>query len=378
MVALKEQKIRGILLLAFIVIITLVTIPNFLSMHEEELLFPGPGVVQTILLSDYFEGLKNTPGDTEIFILEGAEEGGTVLLLGGVHPDEPTAFLTTVLFLERTTISKGRIFIIPRTNKSGFTYNIPGEAAPQKFPIETSKGTRWFRFGARGVNPIHSWPDQEIYIHYPSGQRMSGDDTRNLNRSFPGRPNGTLAEKIAYGVSELIRQEEVDLTIDFHTAMPEYPNINVIVAHERAMEIAASAQLNLLLEGISIDLATSPKKFHGLTHRELGDFTDTFVILMEAPNIAFGRLRGRTTVDTIVKGQDDFYVWGARLGRLFIPFTEEGWPLNLRLARHITTTKRLIEAFNELYPDKALMIDDIPSYQELIDNAGIYFHPPEV
>jgi hypothetical protein len=374
---LNKSKIRGIVLIAFILIIVSITIPSFLSMHEVEPLFPGPAVVQTKLLSDYFEGLKNTPGDTEIYLLEGAEKGGTVLLLGGVHPDEPTGFLTTVLFLERSTISKGRIFIIPRTNKSGFTYNIPGEAVPQRFPLETNEGTRWFRFGARGINPIHSWPDQEIYIHYPSGQRMSGDDTRNLNRSFPGRPNGTLAEKITYGVAELIRQEGVDLTIDFNTAMPEYPNINVIVAHDRAMEIAASAQLTLLLEGINIGIANSPKNFHGLTHREIGDFTDSFVVLMEAPNIAFGRLRGRTTVDTIIKGQDDFYVWGAKLGRLFIPFTEEGWPLNVRLARHITTTKALIEAFSELYPDKSLMINNIPSYQELIDDAGSFYHPPE-
>ncbi|TFG92839.1 MAG: succinylglutamate desuccinylase [Candidatus Atribacteria bacterium] len=372
-----KPKIRGVILIIFILIIVSVTIPSFLSMHEVEPLFPGPGVIQTKLLSDYFEGLKNTPGDTEIYLLEGTEKGGTVLLLGGVHPDEPAAFLTTVLFLERATISKGRIFIIPRTNKSGFTYNIPGEAAPQRFPLETNQGTRWFRFGARGINPIHSWPDQEIYIHYPSGQRMSGDDTRNLNRSFPGRPNGTLAEKITYGVAELIRQEGVDLTIDFHTAMPEYPNINVIVAHERAMEIAASAQLTLLLDGINIGLANSPKNFHGLTHREIGDFTDSFVVLMEAPNIAFGRLRGRTTVDTVIKGQDDFYVWGDKIGRLFIPFTEEGWPLNVRLARHITTTKTLIEAFSELYPDKSLMINNIPSYQELVDNAGSFYHPPE-
>lgn len=377
MIALKEPKVRGIFLVVFALIIALVTIPNFLSMHKVEPLFPGPGVTQVKLLSDYFEGLKNTPVDTEVFLLEGAEKGGTVLLLGGVHPDEPEGFLTTVLFLERANILKGRIFIIPRSNKSGFTYNIPGEAAPQRFPITTANGIRWFRFGSRGINPVHSWPDQEIYIHYPSGQRMSGDDTRNLNRSFPGRPNGTLAERITYGICELIRQEGVDLTIDFHTAMPEYPNINVIVAHERAMEIAASAQLTLLLEGINISLANSPKNFHGLTHRELGDFTDTYAVLMEAPNIAIGRLRGRTTVDTIIKGQDDFYVWGAKLGRLFVPFTKEGWPLNVRLARHITTTKTLIEAFSELYPGKEIIIDNIPSYQELIDNAGSFYHPPE-
>ncbi len=377
MLSLSKEKIIGIILIIIALVLVAITTPAFLSMHEPEELYPGPGVVQKKMLSDYYQGLKNTAGDTEVFILEGAEEGGTALLLGGVHPDEPAGFLSTLLFLENATISQGKMFIIPRTNRSGFTWNIPGEAVPQRFPIETEGGDRWFRFGARGINPIHSWPDQEVYVHYPSGQRMSGEDTRNLNRSFPGRPNGTLAERIAFGICELIRQEKIDLTIDYHTAMPEYPNINVIVAHERAMDIAASAQLEMLLSGIDISISVSPKNFHGLTHRELGDFTDTYAVLMEAPNIAIGRLRGRTTIDTIIKGQDDFYVWGAKLGRLFVPFTEEGWPLNVRLARHITTTKALIQALGDVNPEKKISIGNIPSYKELVDDAQKYYHPPE-
>jgi len=377
MANLRGPKVRGILLVAFAVVVALSTVPSFLGMHKEEPIYPGPGVTQTKKLSDYYEGLRDTAGDTDVFVLEGSESGGTALLLGGNHPDEPAAYLTAVLVMERATVSKGRLIIIPRSNNSGFTHNVPGEASPQQFPIETSAGTRWFRYGARGINPIHSWPDQEVYIHHPSGQRLSGDETRNLNRAFPGRPNGTLAERIAYGITELIRKEHVDLTIDLHTAMPEYPNINVIVAHERAMPVAAIAQLNLLLEGMKISLAASPKMLHGLTHRELGDFTETLVVLFEAPNISIGRLRGRTNTDTIVKGQDDFYVWGARLGRLFIPFTEEGWPLNVRLARHVTGIKAVCEALGEIYPDKAVVLENLPSYNELATEAGRYFHPPE-
>lgn len=375
---LKENyKLRGILIISVILLISLSTIPAFLSVHKEDPLYPGPGVVQQKMLSDYFDGLKGTPVDTEVYLLEGKEEGGSVLLLGGNHPDEPAAFLTSVMFLERAEVTKGKVFIIPRANKSGFTWNIPGEAHPQRFPIETEGGTRWFRYGARGINPVHSWPDQEVYVHYPSGQRMSGDDTRNLNRSFPGRPNGTLAEKLAYGICELIRKEEIDLTIDFHTAMPEYPNINVIVAHERAMNIAASAQLDMLLTGIDIGLSPSPPNFHGLTHREVGDYTDTYAVLMEAANITFGRLRGRTTVDSILNGQDDFYVWGAKLGRLFIPFTEEGWPLNTRIARHVTTTITLVKALGDMHPEKEVLIQNIPDYYELVENAQKYYHPGE-
>lgn len=372
----ENYRLRGLIIIAIILLVSLPTIPAFLSMHKEDVIYPGPGVVEQKLLSDYFSGLKNTPVDTEVYILKGKEKGGTALLLGGNHPDEPAGFLSTLMFLERAEVNKGEIFIIPRANKSGFTWNIPGEAHPQRFPIETSGGQRWFRFGARGINPVNSWPDQEVYVHFPSGQRMSGDDTRNLNRSFPGRPNGTLAEKLAYGICELIRKEKIDLTIDFHTAMPEYPNINVIVAHERAMNLAASAQLDLLLSGVDIGLSPSPPKFHGLTHREIGDFTDTYAVLMEAPNITFGRLRGKTTVDSIVKGQDDFYVWGAKLGRLFVPFTEKGWPLNTRIARHVTTTIALLNALGDMHPDKRIIVQNIPDYNKLVENAQGYYHSP--
>lgn len=372
---LKENyKLRGLLIIIIILLITVPTIPVFLSMHKEDPIYPGPGVIQTKMLSDYYAGLKNTPVDTEVFLLGAGEEGGSVLLIGGNHPDEPTGFLTALMYLERAEVNKGKVFIIPRANKSGFTWNLPGEAYPQRFPIETEGGTRWFRFGTRGINPIHSWPDQEVYVHYPSGQRMSGDDTRNLNRSFPGRQGGTLAEKLAFGICELIRKESINLTIDYHTAMPEYPNINVIVAHERAMDIAASAQLDLLLTGIDIGLSPSPPNFHGLTHRELGDFTNTYAVLMETVNITFGRLRGRTTVDTILKGQDDFYVWGAKLGRLFVPFTENGWPLNTRIARHVTTTSALINALGDLHPEMKIVIQNIPDYFELVKDAQKYFH----
>lgn len=42
-----------------------------------------------------------------------------------------------------------------------------------RFTIETPNGERWFRFGSRATNPIHQWPDPEIYVHASSGQRLS-------------------------------------------------------------------------------------------------------------------------------------------------------------------------------------------------------------
>ena len=367
---------RGTIMLICACVIALIAAKSFLSMHETDILYPGPGVTDVKMLSDYFPGLKDSSGDTPIYFLNGAEEGGTTLILGGTHADEPGGYLSAILILENAVVTKGRVIIIPWTNKSGFTNTLPGEASPQRFSIETTGGTRSFAYGSRYINPVHSWPDADVYVHYPSGQRLSGEETRNLNRTFPGRPNGNLAERICYGVTELIRKENVDLVIDLHEAMPEYPNNNVIVSHERAMTVAANAQLDLLLQGISISLSPSPPNFHGLTHREIGDHTDSLVILMEVPTISIGRLRGRTTVETITEAKDDFYVWGAQLGRLFVPFTEEGWALDVRVARHVTGILAVVEAHQQLYPQQAVVLDGVPGYREISTNMGQFLSPP--
>jgi hypothetical protein len=88
-----------------------------------------------------------------------------------------------------------------------------------------------------------------------------------------------------------------------HESSPEYPVINAMVAHERAMDIAAEAVMNLQLDGIEMRLEPSPKNFHGLTHRELGDATDTLSILMETANPSQGRLRGKVSPESILDRQ---------------------------------------------------------------------------
>ncbi len=97
--------------------------------------------------------------------------------------------------------------MIPRTNNSAFTHNDPQEGSPQRFTISTPHGERWFRYGSRATNPIDQWPDPDVYIHASSGQQLSGSETRNLNRGYPGRPDGTLTEQICYGITELIKKK---------------------------------------------------------------------------------------------------------------------------------------------------------------------------
>lgn len=366
----------GVTLLLLVALTVVAVSGSFLAMRRPDLVFPGTGVTRQLRLSDYFPKLQGTAGDTEVYVLEGAKPGGTMLVLGGTHPNEPGGYLSALLLVERAAVTQGRLMVIPFLCQSGFTHDDPGEGTPQRFTIQTAGGPRTFKYGSRAVNPVDSWPDPEVYVHTPSGQRLSGEETRNLNRAYPGRPDGSLAERIAYGVTQLIRKEKVDLTVDLHEAMPEYPNINVIVAHQRALPLAASAQMGMMLEGIQIAISPSPPKFHGLSHRELGDHTDTLATLMEAPNIAIGRLRGQTTVSTIVDGRDRFYVWGGKLGRLFVSFDEQGWPLNVRVARHVTGIRFLAEALTQKEPARAVVLN-VPNYGDLAkQGVGAFLNPP--
>lgn len=300
------------------------------------------------MLSAWFAGLAGTPGDTNVYLLEGQPAGGTMLVLGGTHADEPAGHLAAVILVERARVSAGRLIVIPRANASGFTHNFPQEAHPMFIEVETPGGPRRFAFGARATNPVHQWPDPQVYTLAASGQTLAGSETRNLDRAYPGRPNGTLTEQIAYAITTLINRERVDVTIDLHEASPEYPVVNTMVAHERAMDLAATANIALQGEGIDIGLEQSPRNLHGLSHRELGDATATFAILMETTNPGQGRLRGRTDAGLMVTGRDRFYVLASDEHRLAVPFPPSGWPLDVRVARHLAGVVALASGLGDL------------------------------
>ncbi|MFQ5721827.1 MAG: succinylglutamate desuccinylase, partial [Candidatus Aminicenantales bacterium] len=85
------------------------------------------------MLSSYFPLLRNTAGDTEVFIFQGERQGGNLLILGGTHPNEPAGFVAAVLMIENIKAERGKVVIIPRANNSGFNHNDPQEGNPQRF-----------------------------------------------------------------------------------------------------------------------------------------------------------------------------------------------------------------------------------------------------
>jgi len=371
------NRITAAVLLLIVGVVLGVTSHEFMTMWIDPPIYPGPGVTETFLLGDVVPNIAGTPADTMVYVLEGSWEGGTVLLLGGTHPNEPASSLTAITLIETARITTGRMLIIPRANASAFTCTEPQEGYPMTYEIETPQGARTFRYGSRGTNPIDQWPDPVIYVN-TSGQSLAGTETRNLNRSYPGDPKGFLTERLADAIVALIRAEEVDLAIDLHEASPEYPVINAIVAHERALPIAVEASLYLEFEGMQIGVETSPQNLRGLSHREWGDATDTLAVLAEAPNPAQGRLRGRTDTDLIVNGVDPYYVQAAEKGLLYVPFTDAGHPIDERVGRHLQMTAMLLEVYNTTTTDRQVVATGIPSLSEVVDQGlGSFLAAPQ-
>lgn len=362
-------------LLALGALVAVVSGLQFMSMRTVEPVYPSPGLTRQVHLSDYLPALAGTPGDTDVYVFEGSGAGGNVLITGGSHPNEPAGFVSAVLMAENLRVVKGKVIVIPRANASGFTCNDPQEANPQRFVVETGGGPREFRLGSRLTNPVHQWPDPTLYEN-PAGQMLSASEVRNLNRCYPGRPDGYLTEKMAFGIMELIRRERIDLGIDLHESAPEYPVINAIVFHDASAELAALAQMSLQSEGLDFRLEASPANLRGLSHREWGDSAGIKAVLIETPNPVQGRLKGRTTAALVVEGKDKDYLKASRLGLLFVPYDERGVPLGDRVARHLAGVTAVLQSLAELEPEKTVEFEGLPDWREVMEKGvGAFLRP---
>ncbi len=368
---------RGILVLLLVAALSSPAAIAFVRQRQPDTIVKGLGVTRTGKLSDYFEGIRGTANDPDYYLLEGKEPGGTIVLWGGTHPVEPAGYLAPILLIENARVTRGRLFVIPQINISSFGNTKIGMGDVDHFTIATPFGSRRFRFGGRGTNPVDQWPDPDVYTNPTTRQSLAGEESRNFNRVHPGHPRGFLTERLSYALMELLRREKADVAIDLHEAPPDRPLVNAFAVHERAAEVASLAILNLEAQGIMLRLEMSPKHLRGLSHREIGDYTKTMAILMETQSPYHGPLRGRGDEASLLTARDPFLVLASNMGRTSVKHTSAGMPLDVRTARHIASVVEVANALTELTPERSVVIESAPPYEGLVKKGiGAYLKEP--
>lgn len=347
--------------------------------HHQLPIVAGPGITKVKKLSDYCQGLKGTMADTYVFFLEGREEGGKMLIISNTHANEPAALLSSLVFLENATVEKGTLIIIPQFNHSASRNTRPGDGYPLYFEIPTEWGSKKFRLGNRDASWLDQWPDPDVYIHYPDRQLLSFIDVRNTNRTWPGRPDGPLMEKVTYAAMQIIWQEKVDVAVDVHGAETMFPVTNCIVAPEKSVRIATLTSLTVkAMEKFDNHVEPSPSGFRGLSHREIGDYSDAMPFLLEAPIPFLDQPTGPKTVDLLLDGKDPFLLSLSKEGKLFVSYDETGWPMAKRVGQHCSVILELMRQYTKKFPDNPLSVKNVPKYAEVVKNGvGYYYHNPD-
>lgn len=158
--------------------------------------------------------------DLPVRIIRAKEDGPVVLLSGGLHGDEINGIeiVRRLIAGNQLNLRSGTIIAIPLMNVYGFIQNV------------------------RGV-----------------------PDGKDINRSFPGTKNGSLAKLVAYSiVNDII--PIIDYGIDFHTggaSRANYPQIRCVLDNEINLDLAKAFAPPVILHSGLID-----KSFRKAAHRQ--------------------------------------------------------------------------------------------------------------
>ncbi len=376
----KNRILRQSLLLACALLLAYLGGREFTELRTmKETVVVSPAFTKVVMLSDYFPPIRGTGVDTPVYVYDSGVPGGSMFYLGGTHPYEPATSLSAYVMMENLKVEKGRVFVCPHANRSAATVGMLGNAYPKFLHVETPFGPKPYRIGDRNTSPLDQWPDPFTYVHYPSGQNLDYTDARNLNRTYPGRPDGSLTEQLTYAIMELNRKEKITLFVDSHEASLMYPVVATYVAHDRALDMAMMASMELSATEFPMKCEASPKGLRGLSHRDAGDFCDSLVILMETPEPFIDRVAGKITEKLMMDGKDEFLQTAADHGLLFTDYDiKTGCPMWDRVGRHLSGTLAMIRQMNDFLADPSKELRVVfPSYPDLKERGlGSFLHDP--
>jgi len=296
---------------------------------------PGYGVSGIGWLSDYNPALLGTNGDTMVFCLDSGKPGMDVFVLGGTHANEIAGILTATLLVERAEVKAGRLFVIPHANNSAsMTADTRGGGKLTSVKIQALSGTRVFAYGDRYTRV----EDQPDFAKDPLGV-----ESRNLNRVYPGKPEGTLTEKVAYGIIQLIAKESIDVAIDLHEANPTSTLGWTIISPNETLDIAVLTAFELEDKGIRMSPDRSGPGFAGYSHWEWSRL-GAAAFLLETVNP------------------------GMETGKMADPVVSETYPIAKRVGIDLETIMMLIK-YRAEFTGGSFVIEGVPSYADLMKNG---------
>ena len=122
----KKNYISALAVLACVAVFCTISGNSFHQMRTAtEEIIPGEGVTEVRMLSDYFPDLAGTAGDTQIYVLQGEQEGGSCLILGGTHANELGGHMGAVLFVENANA----VCYSPNQQQCLYAQRPPGRAS---------------------------------------------------------------------------------------------------------------------------------------------------------------------------------------------------------------------------------------------------------
>ena len=123
--------------------------------------------------------MEGTAFQTPIFHFRSDQPGPTAMILGGTHGNEPAGFEAAYHLIKQfaaASLKTGELFIVPEANRLADSL-------------------------------------QSRRIAVPDG---TDKERGNLNRCYPGDPEGLPMEQEAYQITTFIKERGVDLFIDLH------------------------------------------------------------------------------------------------------------------------------------------------------------------
>ena len=190
------------------------------------LMLPGPANLSQAGQPEFSSGQlgEGKPWETEWYQYDSGVPGPVVMILGGVHGNEPSGF-RAAMQIRNWTVDQGKLIVVPRVNKLGLQAN-----------------TRWI-------------PE------FRNDRKL-----RDLNRNFPRQSDPTTKTEIAAGLWEFIKERQPDWVFDlhegfdFHRVNPKSVGSSVIAFPEQAelaTQLASAANRHITPERAFTVLAKS-------------------------------------------------------------------------------------------------------------------------